>query len=108
MDIQKIMVIGAGQMGAGIAQVAAQSGFDVYLNDMYEQPLNQGMNRIEKLLARSVEKQRIEEEEKSAILNRLTPSTNLEDAAECDLVVEAVVEDMNVKAGVFGELDTIC
>src|SRR5699024_11067207 len=63
--------------------------------------------RIEKLLTRAVEKQRINEDEKTATLNRLTSSTNLEDAATCDLVIEAVVENMDVKAGVFGELDTI-
>ncbi|GGB34932.1 3-hydroxybutyryl-CoA dehydrogenase [Virgibacillus dakarensis] len=107
MDIKKVMVIGAGQMGSGIAQVCAQSGFDVFLNDMSEQALEKGMKNIEKLLMRAVEKERITETQKTDTLNRLHPSTTLTDAASCDVVIEAVVENMEVKAKVFAELDNI-
>src|SRR5438876_733187 len=104
MSINKIMVIGAGQMGAGIAQVCAQSGFDVLLNDMNEEALNKGMNTIEKLLARAVEKERITEMERDETLKRLKPSSQLQDAASCDLIIEAVIENMEVKTKVFREL----
>lgn len=105
MAIKKVMVIGAGQMGAGIAQVCAQSGFNVVLNDMNEEALQTGMKNIEKLLNRAVEKERITNTDKTDTLNRLTSSTQLKDARDCDLVIEAVVENMDVKTKVFSELD---
>lgn len=105
--MKTVMVIGAGQMGAGIAQVCAQSGFDVYLNDMNEAALEKGMNNIEKLLTRAVDKGRISDTEKTDTLTRLTPSTSLEDAKNCDLVIEAVIENMDVKTSVFKQLDDI-
>ena len=107
MTIKKVMVIGAGQMGSGIAQVCAQSGFDVLLNDMNKEALDKGMNRIEKLLAKSVEKERMTESDKEATMSRLKPSSTLEDAKDCDLVIEAVVENMDVKTSVFQQLDEI-
>lgn len=107
MEIKKVMVVGAGQMGSGIAQVCAQSGYDVLLNDMNKEALEKGMNRIDKLLSRSVEKERITEEDKEATMNRLTASSDLNDAKDCDIVIEAVVEDMNVKQSVFQKLDKI-
>lgn len=107
MEIKKVMVIGAGQMGGGIAQVCAQAGFDVLLNDMNADALDNGMKRIEKLLSRAVEKERISESDKTDTLSRLTASNQLTDAKTCDFVIEAVVENMDVKEKVFGELDTI-
>ena len=100
------MVIGAGQMGAGIAQVCAQSGFNVLLHDRDKNALQAGINGIEKLLARNVEKKRLTKEEKATTLGRLTPSHTLEDAATCGLIIEAVVENMDVKSAVFKEVDT--
>ncbi|MFC3039639.1 3-hydroxybutyryl-CoA dehydrogenase [Virgibacillus xinjiangensis] len=107
MAINKVMVIGAGQMGAGIAQVCAQSGYEVILNDVSEEALEKGTKGIEKQLARSVAKERITENEKKETLSRLSTSTQLEDAGSCDMVIEAVVENMDVKTKVFGDLDTI-
>ncbi|MBP1948889.1 3-hydroxybutyryl-CoA dehydrogenase [Virgibacillus litoralis] len=107
MAINKVMVIGAGQMGAGIAQVFAQSGFDVLLNDMNKEALEKGMINIEKLLTRAVDKERISESDKTETLNRLTPSSDLQDAQSRDFVIEAIVENMDVKTKVFGELDAI-
>lgn len=101
------MVIGAGQMGAGIAQVSAQAGFQVLLNDMNKEALEKGMNNIKKLLTRAVEKTRITEEEKTQTLARLKPSSTLQDAKDCDLVIEAIVENMDVKTKLFRELDEI-
>ncbi|MFD1852208.1 3-hydroxybutyryl-CoA dehydrogenase [Oceanobacillus bengalensis] len=107
MSIKKVMVIGAGQMGSGIAQVCAQSGFDVILNDKNENALERGMHSIEKLLARNVQKGRMTETEREETLARLTPSTKLTDAASVDVVIEAIVENMDVKAKVFQALDEI-
>lgn len=107
MSINKVMVIGAGQMGSGIAQVCAQAGYDVLLNDMNEEALNKGMKNIEKHLSRSVEKERLTSEEKDATLSRLKTSTKLEDAADRDMVIEAVVENMDIKTEVFKKLDDI-
>lgn len=107
MNIKKVMVIGAGQMGAGIAQVHAQAGFEVLLNDMNEEALEKAIKNIEKLLTRGVDKERITNEEKEATLKNLTKSTSLEDAKDCDLVVEAIVENMDVKTKVFQDLDRI-
>ncbi|WP_077358830.1 3-hydroxybutyryl-CoA dehydrogenase [Virgibacillus halodenitrificans] len=105
MAIQKVMVIGAGQMGAGIAQVCAQAGFDVLLHDMNTEALEKGLKNIGKLLTRAVDKERITDKDKTETLNRLKPSHHLKDAQSCDLVIEAVVENMDVKAKVFGDLD---
>jgi 3-hydroxybutyryl-CoA dehydrogenase len=106
--MKTIMVIGAGQMGAGIAQVAAQAGYTVLLNDIKEEFVSRGIKGIEKNLTRSVEKGKLTQEEKDLILARLKPSTSLEDAAEADLVIEAAVENMKIKAEIFKTLDQVC
>ncbi|MCG8471258.1 MAG: 3-hydroxybutyryl-CoA dehydrogenase [Desulfobacterales bacterium] len=107
MEIKKIMVIGAGQMGGGIAQVSAQAGFETVQYDINMELVEKGMAVMEKNLNRSLSKGKITEEEKAQILGRITPSVSLEDAAGCDLVIEAIVENMEVKAKVFSELDRI-
>lgn len=107
MEIKHVMVIGAGQMGSGIAQVCAQSGFHVKLNDISEEALQKGLAGIEKNLNRSVEKGRMSEEDKQNTLNRLQTTTSLQDASDCDLVIEAVIENMDIKTKVFKELDQI-
>lgn len=107
MEIKKVMVIGAGQMGSGIAQVCAQEGFEVLLNDLNEQALEKGLNNIDKLLTRAVDKERITTKEKTDTLNRLKPSSHLKDAHDCDLVIEAAVENMDIKAKIFKDVDTI-
>jgi 3-hydroxybutyryl-CoA dehydrogenase len=106
MDIQRVSVIGAGQMGSGIAQVAAQSGLHVTLVDVDEARVNKGLQTIEKNLGRQLEKGRLTEEQKEEILGRLRPMTDLAAAvAEVDLVIEAVVENKQVKADLFRQLD---
>ncbi|SEQ21214.1 3-hydroxybutyryl-CoA dehydrogenase [Piscibacillus halophilus] len=107
MTIKNIMVIGAGQMGSGIAQVFAQSGFDVKLNDLSEEALQEGLASMEKILSRNVEKGRMTEGEKTATLDNITTSTSLDDASDRDLVIEAVVENMDVKTQVFQKLDEV-
>ncbi|WP_438296913.1 3-hydroxybutyryl-CoA dehydrogenase [Sporosarcina sp. FA15] len=107
MDIKKIMVIGAGQMGGGIAQVCAQAGFDVKLNDIKEESYAKGLAVITKNLSRNVEKGRMTEDEKSAVLGRITKSLDLQDASDVDIVIEAAVENMDIKKSIFAKLDEI-
>ncbi|XJZ27174.1 3-hydroxybutyryl-CoA dehydrogenase [Bacillota bacterium Lsc_1132] len=107
MEVEKVMVVGAGQMGSGIAQVCATAGYQVVLNDLKQEFLERGQKGIEKNLARQVEKGRLSEEEKQAVMGRITPSTDLLDAAQVDLVIEAAVENMEIKTKIFSELDEI-
>lgn len=107
MTIQKVMVIGAGQMGSGIAQVIAQAGLEVILNDIKEEFLDRGIGVITKNLTRDVEKGRKTEEQKNDTLNRITRSLDLNDAKDVDLVIEAAVENMDIKKNIFKQLDEI-
>lgn len=107
MNIRKIMVIGAGQMGSGIAQVCAEAGYGVILNDLKQEFVERGLGVINKNLSRQVDKDRICEETKSEILQRITASTSLQDAKDADLVIEAAVENMEIKTKVFADLDNI-
>lgn len=101
------MVIGAGQMGSGIAQVCAQAGYKVILNDLKDEFVEKGLGVISKNLSRQVQKERMTEDEKNNILSNLVKSTNLGDAKEADIVIEAAVENMNIKAKIFADLDQI-
>ncbi len=107
VKIRKIMVIGAGQMGAGIAQVCAQAGYDVLLYDLHEEKTKKALHRIDQNLARNVEKQRMDEQEKEAARKKITQAHSLQDASAVDMVIEAVVEKMNVKRDIFAQLDEI-
>jgi 3-hydroxybutyryl-CoA dehydrogenase len=107
MKVEKVMVVGAGQMGSGIAQVCAQAGYIVLLNDLKPEFVERGLGVINKNLSRNVEKGRMTEEQKQAVLDRITVSTDLQDAAEVDLVIEAAVENMEVKSNIFAQLDKI-
>ena len=106
--MKKVFVVGAGQMGAGIAQVAAQAGLEVVLFDVHREAVDKGLRGIEKGLARQVEKGRMTEDDKAAVLARIGRADKLQLAADADLVVEAVVEDRAVKRQVFGQLAEIC
>ncbi len=108
MEIRKIAVIGAGQMGHGIALVSAQAGYDVILNDIKEEFVQGGLKRIEKSLLRSVDKGRIDEETKNETLGRITGTTSLQDLKDADLVIEAIFENARVKKELFTDLDGIC
>ncbi len=103
-DITKVGVVGAGTMGNGIAHVFAQSGFEVVLCDMKESSLEKATATITKNLERQLKKERITAEQKSATLANLTTSTTLSGCADCQLVIEAVFENLEVKAGIFSEL----
>lgn len=105
MTIQKVMVIGAGQMGSGIAQVCAMAGFNVYMNDLKQEFLDRGLASITKNLTRAVDKGRMTEDEKNNVLSNLQTTTSLEDAKHVDIVIEAAVENMEIKKKIFIELD---
>ncbi|MBD8013272.1 3-hydroxybutyryl-CoA dehydrogenase [Microbacterium sp. APC 3898] len=107
MSIQNVMVIGAGQMGSGIAQVCAQAGLNVKLNDMKQEAYDRGIGTITKNLSRNVEKGRMTEEEKNEVLGRITPSLDLKDAHDVDIVIEAAVENMAIKHSIFKTLDEV-
>jgi 3-hydroxybutyryl-CoA dehydrogenase len=106
--IKKVGVVGAGQMGAGIAQVAAMKGFAVVLSDIKDVFLDNGMKRIQKSLASFAKKDRITEEEKDAALARIQTTLDIQTFDSADYVVEAVIEKESLKLEVFGQLDTIC
>jgi len=108
MEIKKIGVIGAGQMGHGIALVSAKAGFNVLLRDIKEEYVKKGLNKIERFLDKSIEKGRMNADEKKKILSRIKGTTKLEDFKDVDLVVEAIFENVQVKKELFKELDDIC
>lgn len=108
MQVNKIMIIGAGQMGGGIAQVCARAGYPVVLRDIEDRFVENGISVIAKNLQRSVDKARISEEDKAAVLARIKGTTNLEDGADADIVIEAVVEKMEIKEELFSALDKMC
>jgi 3-hydroxybutyryl-CoA dehydrogenase len=105
--MMKFGVVGAGQMGAGIAQVAASSGFEVVLRDVEERFLERGKSIIEKSLDKFVEKGKLERDDRNAALNRIQYTTSLEDFADCDVVVEAILENKNLKLELFQNLGRI-
>ncbi|RHW38444.1 3-hydroxyacyl-CoA dehydrogenase family protein [Lysinibacillus yapensis] len=107
MTIKTVGVVGAGAMGSGIANLAASSGFQVIIHDIENKYLDQGMARIEKFMQKSVEKGKIDERQKAEVLERIKVTTNLEDLKEVDVVVEAVIENLEVKKDVFAKLDAI-
>mgnify|MGYP003957906005 FL=1 len=108
MEIKKIGVIGAGAMGNGIAQMAAQIGCEVILRDIKEEYVERGMKNIDRFLSKSVEKGKIEAAQKDAILGRIQGTTEMSDLKDVDFVIEAVIENLDLKKSVFKELDELC
>jgi 3-hydroxybutyryl-CoA dehydrogenase len=107
MEIKKIGVIGAGSMGNGIAQVAAQAGYQVVMRDVEDRFVQNGLKAIEKFLAKSVEKGKMAEGQKTEIFGRIKGTTRMEDLKDVDFVIEAVFEDMTLKKDVFKQLDEL-
>lgn len=108
LKIKRIGVVGAGTMGSGIAQVAAQAGFEVVMNDVEEKFVQGGLQKIEKNLARAVERGKMTAEEKAAVTAKIMATISLKDLADSDLVVEAVIEDRKTKKDVLSALDAVC
>ncbi len=108
MEIKTIGVLGAGTMGNGIAQVAAQAGFNVVMRDIEDRFVQGGLKNIDKFLAKSVEKGKMTADQKNAVMGRIKGTTKLEDMKGCDFIVEAVLEVMDLKKEVFKALDEMC
>jgi 3-hydroxybutyryl-CoA dehydrogenase len=106
-EIRKVGVVGLGTMGAGIAQVSVQSGHDTVGREVTDELGERGRATIDRYLTRGVEKGRLSQEERDAALARLTLTTELSDLADCDLVIEAVLEELDLKREVFAELDRV-
>jgi len=108
MEIKKVGVIGAGAMGNGIAQMAAQIGCDVILRDIKDEFVERGMKNIDRFLSKSVEKGKLEASQKDAILGRIKGTTEIAELKDVDFVIEAVIENLDLKKSVFKELDELC
>jgi 3-hydroxybutyryl-CoA dehydrogenase len=108
MEIKKVGVVGCGTMGAGIVQACAQSGYQVVVSEINDELLNKGVATINSLLSKNVEKGKLSPEDKEATLSRIKGTTNIQDFADCDLVIEAALENIEVKKKLFAELDKVC
>jgi 3-hydroxybutyryl-CoA dehydrogenase len=106
--MEKIFILGAGTMGAGIAQAFAAKGFEVILRDIKDEFVERGLAGIYKGLTKLVEKGKMSNDDKENILSRISGTTDMNLAEDCDLVVEAAVENMDIKKQIFAELDRIC
>ncbi|MCK4718074.1 MAG: 3-hydroxybutyryl-CoA dehydrogenase [Thermoplasmata archaeon] len=108
MEIKKIGIIGAGTMGHGIAMVAAKSGHEVIMRDIEQNYVDNGLQKIDKFLSKSVAREKMTEEEKKQALALIKGTTKVEDLKDCEIIIEAVVENIELKKKVFKELDEIC
>ena len=108
MAIKKVGVVGCGLMGRGIAEVSAKSGYDVVVSEINKELLDKGMAAINQSLSKAVEKGKISESDKAAALGKIKGTTDMQDFKDCDLVVEAAIENMDLKKKIFADLDKIC
>jgi 3-hydroxybutyryl-CoA dehydrogenase len=108
LDIGKVGVVGCGLMGSGIAEVAAKSGFEVLVREVNDELLDAGKKRIRKSMDRAVDKEKLSGGDRDAAWGRLSFTTSVPDLAGCDIVIEAIVEELEAKNALFGELDALC
>jgi 3-hydroxybutyryl-CoA dehydrogenase len=108
MTVKRVGIVGSGTMGAGIAEVAAKAGHEVILRSRQQATADRMVAGLEKSLAKQVEKGRLSEEDRTAALSRVTATSDLKELADCDLVIESIVEDLATKKELFNELDQIC
>ncbi|HEX8748871.1 MAG TPA: 3-hydroxyacyl-CoA dehydrogenase NAD-binding domain-containing protein, partial [Pyrinomonadaceae bacterium] len=108
MDIKKVGVLGCGLMGSGIAQTAATAGFDVVVREVSEELCDRGFGGIDKSLARFAEKGTITAEQQKEIRGRMTGTTRLEDLSDCDIIIEAIIENLEIKRDTYRQLDELC
>jgi 3-hydroxybutyryl-CoA dehydrogenase len=107
MEISKVGVVGCGLMGHGIAQICAQAGWEVVVREVSQEKLDGGIGKISKQLARAVEKGKAEQSDADAVRGRITPTLEYSDLADCDLVVEAITEDLGMKLEMWKEVDQV-
>ena len=108
MEIKKVGIIGCGTMGNGVVIVCAQSGYQVVVSEINDQLLNKGLASINSFLTKSVEKGKLSQPDRDSALARIKGTTNTQDFSDCDLVIEAAVENMDLKKKIFAEVDKIC
>jgi len=108
MEIKKVGVVGCGLMGRGIVEVTAKAGYNVIVSEINQQLLDNGLSALDSSLAKAVKRDLISEDDKAAILSRINGTTNTEDFKACDLVIEAAIENLELKKKIFSELDKIC
>ncbi|MFC2019781.1 3-hydroxyacyl-CoA dehydrogenase family protein [Chloroflexota bacterium] len=106
--MKKVGVVGCGTMGGGIAQLCAQSGYQVVVSEINDELLNKGLAKIEAFLVKGVERGKVTPEAKDATLSRIKGTTSMGDFSDCDLVIEAAVENIEIKKKIFAELDKTC
>jgi len=107
MDIKEIGVVGCGLMGAGIAETVARAGYQVVVSEVNDELLQRGLGRIKASLAKAVQRGKVSQADMEAALSRITGTTRMEDFADCDLVIEAAIENLDLKKQIFAELDRI-
>ena len=108
MDIKRVGIVGSGTMGSGIAEVAAKNGYEVVLRSRSQEGADGMVKGLEKSLGKQVDKGKLSEEDRNGTLSRVQGVTDLGDLAECDIVIESVIEDLDVKRDLFASLDKIC
>lgn len=108
MEINKVGVVGCGAMGGGITTVCAQSGYQVVVLEISAELLNKGLTSINNFLTKRVEKGKISQQDKDILLNRIKGTTDIKDFSDCDLVIEAAIENLELKKKIFVELDKVC
>jgi len=108
MEIKRVGVVGCGTMGAGITQVCAQSGYQVVVSEINNELLNKGLASINSFLSKGVDKGKLSQQDKESTLSRIKGTTSTKDFGDCDLVIEAAVENIDLKKKIFAEVDKIC
>jgi len=108
VEIKRVGIVGCGAMGSGIIQVCAQSGYQVVASEINDELLNKGLTSISNFLTRSVEKGKLSQQDKDSTWARIKGTTNSKDFSDCDLIIEAAIENMELKKKIFAELDKIC
>ncbi len=108
MKIKKVGVVGCGLMGSGITQISAQSGYEVIVSEANNELLKKGLASINSFMTKGIEKGKITQQDKDSTIARIKGTTNNKDFADCDLIIEAIIEDMGLKQKLFTELDKIC
>jgi 3-hydroxybutyryl-CoA dehydrogenase len=107
IQIKRVGVVGCGLMGHGITQICAQAGWDVVVREIAQETLDGGVDKIDKQLARAVEKGKLEQGDADAVRGRITPTLDYADLADCNLVIEAITEDLEMKLAMWGEVDGV-
>ena len=108
MEIKKVGIVGCGTMGSGIVQVCAQSGYPVVVSEMNDELLEKGLVSIDKFMTAAVEKGKLSQQDKDSTLAHIKGTTNTKDFSDCDLMIEAAIENMELKKKIFAELDKVC